>query len=337
MNKLSFTLMNFINKRFSINKRESFCNLNAIAIPPSCRRKKIDKARVKREIRGKELADFYRVLTNKLKYYDFSYMHENIRSLKIQRMHLKSPKLIKRKVAAYYNCRKNIIKYTPKMKDIVLPHELLHMASTTKKSDNKSIFSGFSQSTNLSNYELIACGLNEGYTQLLAERYFNIVYKVYPIEKLIARKLEEIIGKEEMEKMYFSADLKSLVNIMSEYLDGKSIIMFLYCIDFLGVLYSKSNLEKNFPLFKKAYYNIAESLINIKTAQLIREDISMREKQEKLIKFARELRYEIVNSEEFEKYTLISNEAIDEIIKKNINKLNNEYLMNKISNKTYLK
>lgn len=103
-------------------------------------------------------------------------------------------------------------------KDKVVTHELLHAAS----SKNCFLF-GFHNG-------LIRTGrwLNEGYTELLNNRYFDSSFGFsYPSEVFLMNKLEHIIGKEKMEQLYINSDLKGLINEINKYLSKKQTWSFI--------------------------------------------------------------------------------------------------------------
>ena len=96
---------------------------------------------------------------------------------------------------------------------------------------------------------MIGLGLNEGYTELIANRYFsnqrtsrllknNYDYKYdlneeYPLQVLIASKLEEIVGKTKMESLYLTANLHGLIKELEQYTSREQIDKFLSNMDFL--------------------------------------------------------------------------------------------------------
>lgn len=83
----------------------------------------------------------------------------------------------------------------------VTHHELLHLASL--KTD-KNIFDPF----------------NEGYTQLLEQRYFNEANDIgcaYGFEVSIMRVVEGIFGKDKLEKLYFNGEFNKLFNLFNKY------------------------------------------------------------------------------------------------------------------------
>ena len=104
-------------------------------------------------------------------------------------------------------------------------HELFHLLSTY---DTEYItYSGFSQQHWAKNYYL-GTGLNEGYTQVLAKRYFEdyMHFYTYIYEGAIVLFLEDIIGRDLMEKLYSEANLYELINILKEYSSEKETYKF---------------------------------------------------------------------------------------------------------------
>ena len=99
-------------------------------------------------------------------------------------------------------------------------HELLHLAST--RLENNFIFSGFSI-LNREKQEDVTNYFNEGYTQLLTNRYFENVSDAYEAQVEIVEEVEKIIGKEKMEELYFKADTDSLINEFEQYESRENI------------------------------------------------------------------------------------------------------------------
>ena len=136
-------------------------------------------------------------------------------------------------IGAYYDSSKNLIAVDED--DLSIYHELFHMASTIYK--NKVVYSGFKQSSTSSNSYVIGRGLNEGYTELLTERYFYIPPKEksgYTYEVHLAKHLEMIIGQNEMTHLYLNANLYGLLEILENYANIDEITKFIECIDFIS-------------------------------------------------------------------------------------------------------
>ena len=108
---------------------------------------------------------------------------------------------------------RNVIKLYGKK---AIYHELFHMASaliTAKERGN--VYLGY-QCGGHGN------GINEGYTELLARRYFTSG-NAYPRLVSVVARLEYIIGKDLMEPMYFTTGLKGLCIEMSKYLNSNDL------------------------------------------------------------------------------------------------------------------
>lgn len=129
-----------------------------------------------------------------------------------------------------YNPKTNEIEYFFKSS---IGHELLHLSSSYYDKKNKEIHSGFSQSRD---YATIGCGLNEGYTELLASRMFNKNNKVetYKRNVRVARLLELFfVDPEDMQKYYFRHNLPGYVKYMEEFIPRKKFIKMLFDLDIM--------------------------------------------------------------------------------------------------------
>ena len=328
--KLSFGILKYINKRIKTNKYKYKVNFidNAPIIDKS---ENIDLETIKKDVRH-----FYNVVTSQIRYYNFPYMHRNLKSLKLHPSFIKELRFMKKRVKAYYNCLNNSIIYEKGIKDSVLPHELFHMASTIRKDNDLSIYSGFSQSTNLGDYELIGTGLNEGYTQLLTERYFDVEKKSYPLEKLAALKLEEIIGKENMQIMYFDADLKGLIIKLSNYKDERQIIRFIYAMDDFKNLYCKFNVNTDFYYIKKSYYYVVDFLLDLKFHKIISKSNDLQDAKRQLIIYSNDFKKTFISKKCA--IRLIEKEEFDKLFKKYLENLKNYYILKRVDKlKTYSK
>lgn len=119
----------------------------------------------------------------------------------------------------------------------ILNHELLHLSSSARY-EKTNMFSkmnsGFFQYS-IGQIE-IGRGINEGYTELLNERYFGEKgYTVaYKYEMLITKIIELIIGKEKMENFYFNANLNGLIQELSKYSDIESVKEFILDVDLIN-------------------------------------------------------------------------------------------------------
>ena len=120
-------------------------------------------------------------------------------------------------------------------KQILIPsiyHELFHVASTNRFTKGIS-FCGFSQGNNK---QIIGKGLNEGYTELLTQRYFGLnedISDAYIYLTIISSLLESIVDKDKMQSLYLKADLFNLINELAKYASENEIMKFIASTDFL--------------------------------------------------------------------------------------------------------
>lgn len=106
---------------------------------------------------------------------------------------------------------KNYVSYYALLNSIY--HELMHSASY--KVEGKKYLSGLSIRGGDVEYGV---GINEAYTQYLTERYFkDKCSKSYRVETSIIEPLEIIVGKDDLEKSYFNADLVTVLNKLGKY------------------------------------------------------------------------------------------------------------------------
>ena len=128
--------------------------------------------------------------------------------------------------------------------DITLYHELFHAASTyyDEKQDNE--FSGFNH--HLRNpQKFIGLGFNEGYTQLLTERYFNNSQSCdsYVNEVHYVKLIENLMGKEKMLNLYFKSDLINLILELCKNNSEEQVFEFLTNMD-LFIISNKIRKDK---------------------------------------------------------------------------------------------
>lgn len=185
---------------------------------------------------------FVKVLIQNFSKDDLKIFYNNINSLKVKsKSTCIQSFIIKRKIiAGEYDPENNEIIIDDNIIYSTIFHELFHMASTIYKDD---IYSGFYQSS-------LGRGLTEGYTEFLSRRYFpsnsNVVC-AYEYLVFISSKLEHIIGKEKMQRLYLNANLKGLIDELKLYTKEEDIMKFISNTDFLVEHMADRNLE----LFEK--------------------------------------------------------------------------------------
>ena len=157
---------------------------------------------------------------------------------------------------------------------IHLFHELFHMATTVRKGDI--LYCGLSQQKEKYGFGL---GLNEGVTQMLTEEYFKDFkryspYESYPYEKLVARSVCKLIGRDFLEDKYFKNDLGSVVNELAKYSSYEKAKQFVVDMDFLliyGYNFDKTLINRKAKIREKLDA-INEFLINCYKTKLEMEN-----------------------------------------------------------------
>ena len=173
----------------------------------------------------------------------------NISTLVINRLHFQIGDFLKvGRFYGRYNDKYNYIQIdADEESKVSLFHELFHLASNDMKRYN----------VGLSFNNGMGRALTEGYTDLLTERYFgNAGYKrSYYIESTYASLLEQIVGKEFMERCYLTADVRSLILELEKYDSMDNILCFINELD-------NYNSDEQLMIKKQKNFNMAYFLIN---------------------------------------------------------------------------
>ncbi len=176
------------------------------------------------ETMQKEIDKFLEILEKNFKPKDLTFFFRNIESLDFQKIEDKKDNTL-----AYYTAKDNKITFIKDFNSNTIIHELFHMASSYYEKDQDISYIGFRQKGKDLD---IGIGLNEGYTEVLANRYSNInESRSYIHEKKYAKILEDIIGKDLMQSLYLQANLKGLINELTKYQTGENIRQFLQNMD----------------------------------------------------------------------------------------------------------
>lgn len=192
------------------------------------------------------IMEFVSVVVNRFPLDDLVNFYNNLNRLDVysnrfERFHFNGSRLVV--TAGKYNVKGNYIIINGKKNRTVIYHELFHLASSVY-SDNLG-YTGFCQYTSDSSF---GAGINEGYTELLAERYFDKQLKgAYLLEIQFAYLVEKIVGTERMSSLYLRADLNGLISELAKYSSEEEAINFISNIDFLSfsTISSIGDYEKN--------------------------------------------------------------------------------------------
>ena len=134
-------------------------------------------------------------------------------------------------------------------------HELLHLLTT--KVENENIISiGLSSNT-------FGEGLNEGYTELLTKRYFGHLSpddeEMYNLHMWYSKMIEEILGKDILEKCYFEVNQFMFIKELSKYTDTQKVIEIICNLDYLFI-----NEDKIYVIEKEVIDNCNDRIDELK-------------------------------------------------------------------------
>lgn len=229
---------------YNINKKRHVINRDKVKMLSKLNIQNIPYINV-REKYEEQIQNFINVIKKELPFIDLTNFDRNIKELKINEIKLSN------NVLGQFNIKKIIIYLSQNDKYGSITHELFHLASSLYSGGIE--FSGFYQKHN--DFR-IGIGLNEAYTQVLDDRYFAVNEHSYPMLKPAVRAIEKIIGREEMTKMYFEADLYGLIKSLSNYCTENEIYIMLKDMDEIDKYQDElkdrelSEFEKNDLQFK---------------------------------------------------------------------------------------
>ena len=226
-------------------------NISKVTLPPELTSEysEIDINKIVATKYGESIVKFADVVINNFSAEDLTNFYNNINDLKTRSKKFSIQNLILRsKTAGQYDPKKNEITIDDDTAETTIYHELFHMASSTYKDGIR--YSGFYQVSLKPGVASLGQGLNEGYTELLSQRYFtpdSSVTGAYEYQVFIAEKLEQIIGKEKMQSLYLNSNLKGLIDELKQYVSEEEIMKFISNTDFLV----NHMDDKKLQLFKK--------------------------------------------------------------------------------------
>lgn len=162
----------------------------------------------------------------------------------------------------------------------IISHELMHAASSYNYNGQKGC--GFRQNN-------IGKAINEGYTELLVQRYFC---RDIPVSSLytslnfndIAEMVELIIGRKKMQELYFQADLKGLISELSKYQEEDKVKQFILDLDTIlkikkGIL-RKVKMPKEEIIIGKLYNRIKTFLYYTYEQKVNKDNLDSKETEE---------------------------------------------------------
>ena len=192
------------------------------------------------------LDNFIKVIEENIDHDNLTHFYNNLKTLDYRVRKINPHISFKSIVAGSYRSKTNRIDIYDDEESIIY-HELLHMASSMYV--DKKQYEGFcDMSFDMADY-IIGSAINEGYTELLARRLFNIESTVcngYEYATYIAMLLEKIVEKDNMQRYYFTANLPGLIDELCLYDSKDNIINFLTDSD-----YVLESLDKKIIVFRK--------------------------------------------------------------------------------------
>ena len=235
---VSFTLFRSNKKiqRFSLRKRHSTKNVIKVFMPPELKYNYSSVDMEKFATNGYKLAirRFVRIMETNFSREDLANFYNNFQSVEVSSKKLGFILLnilLRRNIVGMYNTKDNVIRIDSKYASSIY-HELLHMASTIKT--NGVYYSGFNQISYEGGEKSFGRGINEGYTEFLAQRYFtdaSIKSTAYFYETRIAFHIEDIVGRGKMEKLYLRSNLKGLIDELKRYSSEENVLEFISNMD----------------------------------------------------------------------------------------------------------
>lgn len=179
---------------------------------------------------------------------DLKYMNDNLETLRI--FILKS-KLLQYPYKAMYNNSSNELMILEE--DDTIYHELLHLSCNNIK--NKNTIRGFAHYTKKQkNILSFSTGLDEVYTEILANRLFNKEINATTTKTVeLVLQLEQLI--DDLPSLYLNSDLYELVLELSKYTSLNESLEFIYNIDRLYTLEQNiKNHDKYNEIYSKTLY-----------------------------------------------------------------------------------
>lgn len=262
----------FSKKKFSLKKKTpKKVTIYSKPITTHIKLNKEDINKIKKQPLGKELVKFRKKLYKKFRSENLNLLNNNIKSLKVKIKYIAPEILLLKFASGKYKIQKNRIQIIKYFKEGCTYHEFFHMATSFYSKKLKIAFSGFQQILYFKE-EIIGMGLNEGYTEVLSQRYFNEQIKFrsysYDVCEFFTKKLEQIVEKDRMENFYMNADLFGLYNYLINFDEGSHVVTFISCLDYIVKNASSFNPKKSERYYELIECYLAKWYINKKKQEL---------------------------------------------------------------------
>lgn len=223
----------FDNKKYKLD--DKYINVNQVALPPELQlhNSQLAAERVNDPKIKPYVARFSKVMLDNFPPNVLINFFNNIKTVTIKR---DLSRFFSGDAGVYIGADQNSIYYLDKDS---LYHELFHMASSSREGNIN--FDGLSQyyfirtGAKTISVSDIGDGINEGYTQLLTNRYFGNGRKSYIYDKEVtyASRVEKIVGTDKMTEYYFNNNLYGLINALAQYSNEERAQKFITDLDYV--------------------------------------------------------------------------------------------------------
>lgn len=220
---------------YKLRKDFKLKRVNTSILPKDVLRKvnDIDEKRLLEQQFGPFIIRFVNTIKTNIPNSDLTLFYNNFNSIEVLEKKFKTLNSFRsRDIGGVWVTGINTIVVSPDNYQSTINHELFHASTTYIDPDTNTIFVGFEQQKGFN--KQIGNGLNEGYTQYLAEKYFGIPLNAYNYEKRISELVEMIVGQEKMQSLYFNANLKGLIDSLKQYNTEENVYKFITTLDFLN-------------------------------------------------------------------------------------------------------
>ena len=283
-NKLKYLLICYVTGKsignYKLHRQYKPKNIKMIKLPPELKIKHTDFKMC--EISSKSLEHYIRnfisVVLDNIPKNDLIIFLNNLSTLQVASsdhilVNLFFNLVLGNNSVGFYDPKNNNILVNEDSCSVAIYHELFHMASSVFKDEIS--YSGFRQSSIKDKNMDLGVGINEGYTELMARRYFRSNVKVslaYEREVEIARRLEEIVGKDKMQSLYLNANLPGLIEELKQYSTEEEIMKFISSTDFVckNLSNKKTKMVKKIMLIDSLNY-VNKFLIKAYTTKMLQQ------------------------------------------------------------------
>lgn len=251
---ISFYASNKVVSTYTLNKDFKPKDISKVSVPPELTKKyeNLDINHIASKKFRSATLEFANLISEKFPSNILTNFYNNINEVKIKR----DFGIMMLSVSGRHSTRDNEIEIAFLSS---IYHELFHMASSYYDEETKLVYTGFRQHPcdSKSDSIKIGIGINEGYTELLAQRYFGQEHKLpmaYGYEVSVVEKLEKIIGQENMESFYLTANLPGLINELKKYTREEDISKFISSVDLISKHSEDIFIFKNKKIEESAKY-----------------------------------------------------------------------------------